>query len=247
MSTNIDRIISRFFGRAIHGYDMLVEGDRVVAGLSGGSDSITMVYWLAEWRKRLGFNFDLVVYSLILDFGKDSNKEYRLREFCREIGVDLEIVKVRAEEVISPDRACYTCSRFRRISIFRFAERNGFNKIALGHNRDDLVTTFFMNMFFHGEIATLKPVQSMFDGKFQIIRPLIFLRKETIRKWLKNKGFSEIEDYCPYKHDNYRAKVEDIVFNVIYPLNEKVRNNVFKSIFNVKLEFLPEKPKKGRF
>jgi tRNA 2-thiocytidine biosynthesis protein TtcA len=242
----VERIMSRFVGRAIHGYDMLKEGDRVIAAVSGGSDSLAMLYWLSEWKRRLGFGFDLIAINLMLDFGMMSNKE-ELKAYCSSLGVSLEIVKVNPHEVIDPSNPCYTCSRYRRISLFRYAEKHGFNKIALGHNRDDLVVTFFMNMMFHGEIATLKPVQSMFSGRFEIIRPLIFLRKETIRKWLRSRGIKEILDYCPYKYETYRKKVEDILFNVIYPINEKVRNNIFKAIFNVKKEFLPEKPKHGRF
>lgn len=247
MAKDLDRVMSRFVGRAIHGYDMIEEGDRILVALSGGADSVTMLYWLSEWRRRVGFSVDMCAIHVDMGF-LGPEKSNRLKEICDSLGLPFEYLVIDGKALLEKaekGRVCFVCSRYRRMALFRFADRNSYNKIALGHNKDDMVVTFFMNLMFHGEIATLKPVQVMFD-KIAIIRPLIFLRKETIRKWLSFKGIEVVEDSCPYKDNTMRKKVEKIVFEHIYPVNSKVRNNVFKAIFNVKPEFLPQKPK-GRW
>jgi len=240
--------LKRLIGRAIHKYEMLAPGDRIIIALSGGVDSLVLLSFLAEWRKKVPFDYDLL--AVHLDMGLPRGKDYeeglqKLEGFCQRFEVPFRLLKtdcgLQALEAAEQDTAspCFVCSWHRRKHLFRLAGEEGFNKIAFGHHRDDLVVTFFLNMCFHGELSTILPVQEMFGGKLYLIRPLILVEKEALEAYVRKMGFPIVKNPCPFSGETRRVFMERWLEEHLYTINPKVRGSVFRAIFNARPEYLP--------
>ena len=241
--------LKRLIGRAIHRYEMLEEGDHILVAVSGGEDSLVLLSFLAEWRHKTSFSWEMTAVHLDMGFNHlPEHKEYlaHLEAFCHGLGVpyifkqtDCGPMALKAQQKkVSP---CFVCSWHRRKHLFRLAGEKGFNKIAFGHHKDDLIVTFFLNMCYHGELSTLLPKQEMFKGKLYLIRPLIFVDKELIRIYAKREKMPVFKNPCPLSQETRRAKMEKFLKNVLYPLNPKFKGNIFHAIFNCRPDYLPQR------
>ncbi|RUM89620.1 MAG: tRNA 2-thiocytidine biosynthesis protein TtcA [Thermodesulfatator sp.] len=240
--------LKRLIGRALHRYEMLSPGDRILLALSGGADSLVLAYFLAEWRRKVPFSYEIL--ALHLDMGFSPGPEYtrglkRLAEFCERLEIPFQVLStdcgqqaLKAAERGKPS-PCFVCSWHRRKHLFRMAGQQNFRKIAFGHHRDDLVVTFFLNLCFHGELSTLVPVQEMFQGKLYLIRPLIFCEKSALQAFARKKGFPVLENPCPLSRQSRRAFMERWLEEHLYTINPKVRGSVFRALFNWRPEYLP--------
>jgi len=241
--------LKRLIGRAIHRYEMLEEGDRVLVAVSGGEDSLVLLRFLAEWRRKTPFPWEMT--AVHLDMGFETGPEHegrlsRLEAYCRELEVpyilkrtDCGPMALEAQKKkISP---CFVCAWHRRKHLFRLAGEEGFNKIAFGHHKDDLIVTFFLNMCYHGELSTLLPKQEMFKGKLYLIRPLVFVDKDLIRAYAKRGGMPVFENPCPISRETRRVKMERFLEEVLYPVNPKFKGNIFHAIFNCRPDYLPQR------
>jgi len=240
--------LKRLIGRALHRYEMLSPGDRILVALSGGADSLVLTYFLAEWRRKVRFEYEL--RAVHLDMGFPRGPEYeeglsRLEEFCRGLGVPFQLLRTdcgsRAMEAAERGKPspCFVCSWYRRKHLFRLAGEEGFNKIAFGHHRDDLVVTFFLNMCFQGELSTILPVQEMFQGRIYLIRPLVLVEKSVLKAFAQKRGFPVVENPCPFSGETRRVFMERWLEEHLYTINPKVRGSVFRAIFNWRPEYLP--------
>ncbi len=240
--------LKRLIGRALHKYEMLAPGDRILIALSGGADSLVLTRFLAEWRRKVRFDYELLAVHLDMGFPRGRDYEEgltKLEEFCRKIEVPFRLIKtdcgVQAMEAAERGKPspCFVCSWHRRKHLFRLAGEENFNKIAFGHHRDDLVVTFFLNMCFHGELSTILPVQEMFGGKLYLIRPLILVEKGTLKAYAEKEGFPIVENPCPFSGETRRVFMERWLEEHLYVINSKVRGSVFRAIFNWRPEYLP--------
>ena len=148
--------LQRNAGKAIADFNMIGEGDRVMVCLSGGKDSFTLLDILVELQKRAPVNFELAAVNL--DQKQPGFPEQVLPEFCRAEGIPFHLVEQDTYSVVKrviPEgkTTCGLCSRLRRGALYRFAAENGFTRIALGHHRDDIIETFFLNLFNGGRIS----------------------------------------------------------------------------------------------
>ena len=240
--------LKRLIGRAIHRYQLLEEGDRVLLALSGGEDSLVLLKFLAEWRRKTPFSWFLS--AVHIDLGFESPPEHeeklkRLQEYSASLGVPLRLEKTNyglmaleaQEKKVSP---CFVCSWHRRKHLFRLAGQENYNKIAFGHHKDDLIVTFFLNMCYHGELSTLLPRQEMFKGKVYLIRPLVFVDKALISQFSKREGLPVFENPCPLSEETRRVKMERFLEEKLYPINPKFKGNIFHAIFNCRPDYLPE-------
>jgi tRNA 2-thiocytidine biosynthesis protein TtcA len=168
---NIDKEINRFVGRALHQYDLLADRDHIVVGLSGGKDSLSLVYILNEWRKKTPFQYDLS--AVHIDIGFDGASSEVLEDYCRQLRLPCHIEKTNfgplAHSAENRENPCFLCSRLRRKRLFEIAHTLGANKVALGHNKDDLIETLLLNIFYSGEISTMVPRQPFFNGLITVI------------------------------------------------------------------------------
>ncbi|MDM8538177.1 ATP-binding protein [Desulfobacterales bacterium HSG17] len=135
------------------------------------------------------------------------------------------------------ENPCFLCSRLRRKRLFEIADKFGYSKLALGHNKDDIIETLFLNMFYSGEISTMCPVQSLFDKKFTVIRPLAYAEENMIRKFAKNNDFPEFVNTCPSATNSKRQEIKNFL-NQLYKTNSKIKGNIFRSMSRVKPEYM---------
>lgn len=223
----------------MHHYDMILDGDRIAVGLSGGKDSLTLLWLLFERRVRIRIKFDIV--AIYIDPGFEGGFADTLTSFCRDLGIDL-VVKysdcgIVAHSDANRENPCFLCSRLRRKELFKTADELGCRKLALGHNKDDLIETLFLNMCYGGELSTMLPYQPFFDGRFAIIRPLAFCDESMIRCFATESKFPVFENPCPSANVSRRHEIKKLLDH-LYRSNVKIKGNIFRSMQNVRRDYL---------
>jgi len=239
MSEKIFRKVNKAFGKALHHYDMISDKDRIVVGLSGGKDSLTLMWFLHERLRRIPIHYELL--AIYIDPGFENGFSERLKKYCRKMGyklhVELTDYGIVSHSAYNRENPCFLCSRLRRKRLFEIADSYGYNKLALGHNKDDIIETLFLNMCYAGEISTMCPKQSLFDKKFTIIRPLAYAEENTIRKFANNNNFPDFINTCPSAATSKRQEIKSFL-NQLYKTNSKIRGNIFRSMSRVKSEYM---------
>lgn len=207
--------LRRQVGQAIADFGMIEEGDKVMVCLSGGKDSYTMLDILLQLQKKAPVRFDLVAVNL--DQKQPDFPEHVLPEYLERVGVPFHIIEQDTYSVVSrviPEgkTMCSLCSRLRRGALYSYAEENGFTKIALGHHRDDLVATFFLNMFFHAKLSGMPPKLLSDNGKHVVVRPLAYVREDDIAQYAEAKAFPIIPcNLCGSQENLQRKQVKKMM------------------------------------
>jgi tRNA 2-thiocytidine biosynthesis protein TtcA len=202
-------------GRAIADFGMIEEGDKVMVCLSGGKDSYTMLDILLQLREKAPVRFELVAVNL--DQKQPDFPAHVLPEYLESVGVPYRILEQDTYSVVKrvvPEgkTMCSLCSRLRRGALYSHAEAEGFTKIALGHHRDDLVATFFLNLFFHAKVAGMPPKLRSDDGKHVVIRPLAYVREADIAEYAASRGFPIIPcNLCGSQENLQRKQVQKMM------------------------------------
>ncbi|MBW2218799.1 MAG: tRNA 2-thiocytidine(32) synthetase TtcA [Deltaproteobacteria bacterium] len=239
MSTYSYKAVKRNIGRALHKYDMISDGDNIAVGLSGGIDSLVLMWFLTERLKRIPINYQL--FAVYIDPGFEGGFAKELEVYCREQGYKLRIdysdcgIVGHSEE--NRENPCFLCSRLRRKRLFEIADELGCAKIALGHHKDDIIETLFMNMCYAGEISTMKPLQTFFNGKMMIIRPLSFIDKDSIEKFAEKKQLPVFHNPCPTSGTSKRHEIRTLL-KELYQTNRKIKGNIFRSMNRVRTDYL---------
>ncbi|MDJ0914360.1 MAG: ATP-binding protein [Desulfobacterales bacterium] len=233
------KALNRTVGQAIHHYDMIADGDRIAVALSGGKDSLMLLWILTDRLSRIPINYDL--HAIYLDPGFDGGFSSALTDYCQQMGYRLHIEHTSygtdAHSAVNRENPCFLCSRKRRKRLFEIADELDCRKLALGHNKDDIIETLFLNICFAGEISTMVPSQSLFKGNFTIIRPLAHTEEATIRKLSAELHFPDFINPCPSANSSSRQTIKEIL-QQLYEVNCKIKGNIFKSLSHVKKEYL---------
>jgi tRNA 2-thiocytidine biosynthesis protein TtcA len=179
-------------GRAIMDFNMISEGDRVMVCLSGGKDSFTLLDILMESQKRAPIRFDLIAVNL--DQKQPGFPEHILPEYTQKIGIPFHVIEQDTYSVVKrviPEgkTTCGLCSRLRRGALYGFAKENGITRIALGHHRDDIIETLFLNLFNGGRLKAMPPKLLSDDGEHVVIRPLAYCSEEDIVRYSDTRQF----------------------------------------------------------
>lgn len=186
-------------GKTNGAFELIEEGDKILVGLSGGKDSLTLIHALKEQQRRAPFDFDFI--AVTVGYGMGENFDY-LTKHCEKYGIKHEIYDTRiyetAQEKIRKNSSfCSFFSRMRRGSLYSAAEKFGCNKLALGHHLDDAAESFFMNMIYNGQLRALSPKYRAGNGLI-VIRPLIQMRERQLRAFAEENGLEAIGDEaCP--------------------------------------------------
>lgn len=202
-------------GRAIADFGMIEDGDKVMVCLSGGKDSYTLLDILLQLQKKAPVRFSITAVNL--DQKQPDFPEHVLPAYLTSLGVDYKILEQDTYSVVTrvvPEgkTMCSLCSRMRRGALYAYAEAEGFTKIALGHHRDDLVATFFLNLFFHSKLSGMPPKLLSDDGKHVVIRPLAYVREDDIAAYADAKQFPIIPcNLCGSQENLQRKQVQKMM------------------------------------
>ncbi|MGH8492059.1 MAG: tRNA 2-thiocytidine(32) synthetase TtcA [Moraxellaceae bacterium] len=219
----LQKRLRRHVGTAITDYNMIEEGDRVMVCLSGGKDSYTMLEILLNLQISAPVKFDIVAVNM--DQKQPGFPEHVLPEYLTQRGVPFYILEKDTYSIVkqlTPEGKtyCAVCSRLRRGSLYGFAQEIGATKVALGHHRDDILATLFLNMFFGGKLKAMPPKLLSDDGKNILIRPLAYCKEKDIAEFARLKGFPIIPcNLCGSQANLQRAAINEMLreWDVKYP------------------------------
>lgn len=225
------REIKRLMGKAIHQCHMIEEGDKILVAVSGGQDSLSLLWLLRDRLRRVPISYDLMAVHVELGFSDDTRE--KLEHFLRTNGFVFSVLETKfgplAHGTENRENPCFLCSRLRRKAIFEKAAELECNKVAFGHHKDDFIETFFLNLFFAGSISTLRPCQELFNGKLIIVRPLYLVNTSTIKKFAEEMGFPALESGCPSSLSSKRRQIRSLLFN-LYKSNRKIKANITSAL-----------------
>ena len=230
-------------GKAIGDYNMIEDGDTVLVCMSGGKDSHAMLMILLALQERAPIDFKLIAMNL--DQKQPGFPVDILPAYLEKLGVEYRIVEadtysIVKEKIPEGKTTCSLCSRLRRGVIYRTAKELGANKIALGHHRDDIVETLFLNLFFGAKMKAMPPKLATNDKQNIVIRPLAYCSEKDIAAYARQMGFPIIPcDLCGSQENLQRQKVKEMLH--AWELEQPGRvNNIFRAIGNVEPSHLAD-------
>jgi tRNA 2-thiocytidine biosynthesis protein TtcA len=232
----LQKRLRRQVGSAITDYNMIEDGDKVMVCLSGGKDSYTLLDVLMSLQKTAPINFELVAVNM--DQKQPGFPEHVLPQYLTELGVPFHIIEkdtysIVKEVVPEGKTTCGLCSRLRRGTLYGFANEIGATKIALGHHRDDIIETLFLNMFYGGKLKAMPPKLLADDKRNVLIRPLAYCKEEDIAEFAEWKGFPIIPCNLCGSQENLQRQVIKQMLTDWERQNPGRTETIFSAIKNV--------------
>ncbi|HRD71175.1 MAG TPA: tRNA 2-thiocytidine(32) synthetase TtcA [Legionella sp.] len=236
-SSLVEKKLLHYTGKAIADFNMIQRGDRVMVCLSGGKDSFTMLTILNHLRRRSGNKFE--VFAFTLDQAQPGWDDSVLRQWLADRNIPHEILtrdtySIVKEKVPEGKTYCSLCSRLRRGIIYRYAEENGFTKIALGHHRDDMIRTLMMSILYNGDIRSMPPKLLSDNKKHIVIRPMCYVQEKDIITFATEQSFPIIPcNLCGSQENLMRKKVARLIDELAKD-NPKVPSNMLHALQSLK-------------
>ena len=222
---------------ALSDFEMIEPDDKIMVAVSGGKDSSIMLMLLSEIQKRSKIPFSF--QAVILDQKQPGFRPEKFQSWLKGMGLDLTVIQEDTYSILT-DRVdegksfCGLCSRLRRGILYNYAHKHGFNKIALGHHRDDLIETVLMNMFFNGRISSMPAKLLSDDGRNTIIRPLAFVPEQWLIDYAEELNFPVIPcNLCGSQENLQRAKIKGMIRNLEKD-HKDLGASMLRSLQNVK-------------
>ena len=212
----LEKRLCRQVGQAITAYNMIEQGDKVMVCVSGGKDSYAMLDILLKMRQRAPIDFEIVAVNL--DQKQPGFPEHVLPDYLEKLGVPFHIenqdtYSIVQDKIAAGKTMCSLCSRLRRGILYRVANELGATKIALGHHRDDILQTFFLNLFFGGKLKGMPPKLVSDDGRHMVIRPLACVAEKDLVRWAAHRQFPIIPCTLCGSQDNLQRKQVGAMLN----------------------------------
>src|SRR6218665_2359036 len=205
----LEKRLCRQVGQAIMDFNMIEEGDRIMVCMSGGKDSYGMLDILLKMQQRAPINFEIVAVNL--DQKQPGFPDHILPEYLKNLGVEYHIETQDTYSIVKRNipegkTMCSLCSRLRRSILYSVARKLKCNKLALGHHRDDMLQTFFLNMFFGGKLKGMPPKLTSDNGEFIVIRPMAYVVEKDLIRWAEHKQFPIIPCTLCCSQENLQRK-----------------------------------------
>ena len=242
--SKLEKKLLHYVGKAIADYALIQADDAVMVCLSGGKDSFTLLKILSLLRNRSRHKFEIV--SFTLDQAQPGWDDSALRTWLDDTKLPYEILRedtysIVKEKIPEGKTYCSLCSRLRRGIIYSYAEKKGYNKIALGHHRDDLIRTLLMSVFYNGEIRAIPPKLLTDNKKHIVIRPLVYCQEKDIAAYAKEQAFPIIPcNLCGAQENLMRKKVGKLI-ETLAAENPKVPSNMLHALSSIKPSQLMDK------
>jgi tRNA 2-thiocytidine biosynthesis protein TtcA len=236
--SKLEFFFSKKVGEAIAKYHMIDDNDKILVGVSGGKDSMSLLKTLRYKQKSIPVKFDII--ACYVDMGFDSNQKIILEDYFKRENYNYTIEETKVWNTKAQKDGninCFWCAFSRRKKLFETADRLGCNKIALGHHKDDIAETFLLNLFFHGEISTMLPKQVLFNGKFHIIRPLALCEEKFIIDFAKASNFPQVSFKCRNSATSKRMLMKNLLRN-LSGVNKDTKTNIFRSMERIRYDYL---------
>jgi tRNA 2-thiocytidine biosynthesis protein TtcA len=233
----LEKKLLHYVGKAIANFNMIQHDDRVMVCLSGGKDSFSLLRILTLLQKRAKVKFSLFAFTL--DQAQPGWNDQALKAWLNQYEIPHEVLtrdtySIVTSKIPEGQTYCSLCSRLRRGIIYRYAEEKGFNKIALGHHRDDLIRTLLMSILYNGEIRSMPPKLLSDNKKNIIIRPLVYCQEKDIAEFAKLMAFPIIPcNLCGSQQNLMRQKVKFLI-DQLAAENEKVPSNILHALQSIK-------------
>ncbi len=223
----LQRLMS-YVRRALDDYNMINTGDKIAVGLSGGKDSIALLMALKGIQRFYPNKFELEAITVSLGF---ENMDFSpMVKLCKEIDVQYTIETTDIGQIIFDERKesnpCSLCSKMRKGALNEAAKNHGCNKIALGHNKDDVIQTFLLSLFYEGRINTFSPVTYLDRMDLYSIRPLIYVREKEVKYYINKNNLQVIKNNCPANGNTKREEVKNLIYSL-----EKQYANLDEKVF----------------
>lgn len=226
----MQRILSHL-RKAVEEYKMIEDSDKIAVCLSGGKDSITMLHAFKSLQRFYPKKFEVIAISI--NPGFEFFDTVFLQKICDDLEIPLFIEKSNAKEIVFDIRKeknpCSLCANLRRGVINSIAVREKCNKIALGHNQDDVLETFLLNLLYTGNIGTFSPVSYMDRSKITLIRPLIYTPEKEIRRFIRKNNLEVMPKVCPMDGTSKREDMKQLIFSLTKNI-PMIRANLFGAI-----------------
>lgn len=204
-----------YMRKAIQEFDLIQDGDRIAVGVSGGKDSLVLLRGLFLLKRFIGIEYDIVAITLDPRFGGTDGDYSSVDEMCREMGVEYKLIRTHIGEIVFDVRQesnpCSLCARMRRGALHDAAKEAGCNKIALGHNYEDVVETFIMNLFNEGRLGCFAPKSYLSRKDITMIRPLVFAPEKDIRSAANRNNIQVVKSKCPADGHTSREKTKQFL------------------------------------
>jgi len=227
-------LIKRVFGqvrRALQDYNMIQDGDRIAVGVSGGKDSLTLLVALRKLQEYYPKKFELEAVTLTMGLGEFDLSP--VKELCQKIGINYTIEETLIGKIVFEARQeknpCSLCANMRRGALNNVARKLNCNKVALAHNRDDVVETLLLSTLYEGRFHTFSPVTYLDRKGITVIRPLIYTEEKEIKEFVKIHGLQIVSNPCPANGRTKRQYVKNLLSEMFWE-NKSVKNNIFSAI-----------------
>lgn len=230
--------------RAVEDFNMIQDNDKIAVGLSGGKDSMLLLYALKLYQRFSPQKFDLCAITVNLGF--DSYNPSPLIDFCKSINVPLNIIDTQIGKIIFEVRKeknpCSICANMRKGALNNAAKAMGYNKVAYAHHSDDVVETFLMSLFFEGRINTFSPVVHLDKKDIYVIRPFVYVEEIDIYGAIKKLNFQIVKNPCPANGNTKRQYFKDFIKDMRHDI-PNIKENIMGAISNTKQVNLWDKEK----
>ena len=227
--------------QAIDDYQMIADGDRIAVGISGGKDSLTLLYALSGLRRFYPKKFELT--ALTVDLGFDHYDLSEIRQLCKTLDVEYHVIKTKIGEIVFEERKesspCALCAKMRKGAMYKRLGELGINKIAYAHNKDDFIETALMSLIYEGRFYAFPPVTYLPEAGVTVIRPMMYAPEKGVANFVINQGIKVVKNTCPVDGSTKREYAKQLMEQINRD-NPGTKDRIMHAVVNGRFEDWPE-------